>query len=65
MQHYECGHPFCDFTAPTIFEIFMHIFTDHKGKDIALDKLESRGELANFKTRLHVIGGSVGVERRN
>lgn len=65
MQHYECGHPFCDFTAPTIFGIFLHIFTDHKHKDITLDKLEAKEELANFKTRRHIVEGSAGISRRN
>ncbi len=40
MQTYCCNH--CGFNSESIFEIFLHIFTDHLHQDIGLDKEEGQ-----------------------
>jgi hypothetical protein len=40
MQTYCCNH--CGFNSGSIFEIFLHIFTDHLHQDIGLDREEGQ-----------------------
>ena len=40
MQIYYCNH--CGLNSESIFNIFLHIFTDHLHKDIGLSKEEGR-----------------------
>lgn len=35
MQNYCCQH--CGISSETTFELFLHIFTDHLHKDIAIE----------------------------
>ena len=43
MQSYGCNH--CGISTPSIFEIMLHIFTDHLHQDIGLDKEEGKEHL--------------------
>jgi hypothetical protein len=40
MQTYHCNH--CGIECATIFDVFLHIFTDHLHVDIGLDPVESK-----------------------
>jgi len=51
MQIYSCNH--CGLNSESIFNIFLHIFTDHLHKDIGLSKEEGRELLK--KTYLYEI----------
>jgi len=47
MQNYCCQH--CGISSETTFELFLHIFTDHLHKDIALEAPQAR----DFMQRMH------------
>ena len=40
MQTYSCQH--CGLSARTIFDLFLHIFTQHMHKDVGLTRKEVR-----------------------
>lgn len=61
MQTYFCNH--CGFNSPSIFEIFLHIFTDHLHQDVGLDKNEGQDLLK--KTYLYQVGCQTSVTSLN
>lgn len=44
MQTYECSQ--CGRQMPSVFECFLHIFTDHRGQDVGLLPKDSAQLLA-------------------
>ncbi len=53
MQTYYCNH--CGINCDTIFNVFLHIFTDHMHSDIGLDRVESRalvGKTEPYRVRV-------------
>lgn len=53
MQTYYCNH--CGMNCDTIFNVFLHIFTDHMHTDIGLEKAEARvlvGQTQPYRVRV-------------
>ena len=61
MQTYCCNH--CGFNSASIFEIFLHIFTDHLHQDVGLDKSEVHDLLK--KTYLYRVDSRIPVSSLN
>ncbi|MBM4444621.1 MAG: hypothetical protein FJ020_04855 [Chloroflexi bacterium] len=61
MQTYCCNH--CHFNSESIFEIFLHIFTDHLHHDVGLDSDEGQSLLK--KTYLYQASPQTLVSSRN
>ena len=61
MQNYCCNH--CGFHSDAIFEIFLHIFTDHLHQDVGLDSEEGQALLK--KTYVYQANCQTLVASRN
>jgi len=61
MQTYCCNH--CGFHSDSIFEIFLHIFTDHLHQDVGLDSEEGQALLR--KTYVYLANCQTLVASRN